>query len=654
MQGYGNILRIDLSSGNVSEQTIEPELAERFLGGVGINDWLLWEHFTAVDPRIDPLGPENVIIMGLGPLGGTATGLGSKMKFTFKGPLCNMFGDSVSGGSFGPMLRYAGYDHLVITGRAERPVYIWIDDGRVEIRDASSLWGKGVHEATETIRSELGDADVAVACIGQGGENLVRYASVTVTEERSAGRTGAGCVMGSKNLKAVAARGSKGVGVHDPAAFMEAVDDFYLRLRSDPSESDFRKNGTLRAVNFYDRIYGNAFRNGQYSKVPDQKVKLLKAEWFIDNLKTQDMACSVGCTVGCCHLCEIKGDESPAAARFAGERGDGPEYLTVASFGMGCDLPDMAAVTHLHHVCNDYGVDLVEMGGIISFLMELWERGIIDENDSQRWLGRPLSLEWGSLEAVEAVIRSIALQENDLGRLFQNGLLPAAQSITEDKDFPVEQYAVYGKGGITLPEEIRSYPIWAINFAVASRGCDHLKGYNVIDKAFRTDISEAWLGKPGAGVGYVPDLKGAASAHAENYTAAVNTLGVCVFRTARDPMNISLDVLAGAYRALTGLEISGGEMYTIGERVYNLEKAFNSRVGLRREDDRLCRRWMEEPVTGGPGKGMKAGDYFHELLDEYYLHKGWDVKTSLQTRRKLMELGLEDVVAVLEKEDAVV
>lgn len=654
MHGYGDILRIDLSSGCVSSQPIGTELAKRFLGGVGINDWLLWEHFTGADPKGDPLGPENVLIMGIGPLGGTATGLGSKMKFTFKGPLCNMFGDSVSGGSFGPALRYAGYDYLVITGRSEKPVYIWIDDGRVEVRDAASLWGKGVRHATEMLRAQLGDPDVAIACIGQGGENLVRYASVTVTEERSAGRTGAGCVMGSKNLKAVAVRGSKGVSVHDRAAFMKVVDDIYRRLRGDPSEPDFRKNGTLRAVNFYDKIWGNAFRNSQYSKVPDQKVKLLRAEWFIENLKTQDVACSTGCTVGCCHLCEIKGDESPAAARFAGEKGDGPEYLTVASFGMGCDLPDMAAVTHLHHVCNDYGIDLVEMGGIIPFLMELWERGLVDENDTSRWLGRPLALEWGNLDAVEAVIRSIALQENDLGKLFQRGLVPAAQAITEEKDYPVLQYAVYGKGGSTLPEEIRSYPIWAINFAVASRGCCHLKGYNVIDKAFRTDISKAWFGKPDAGVGYVPDLKGAASAHAENYTAAVNTLGVCVFRTARDPLNISLDVLAGAYRALTGLEMSGDEMYTIGERSYNLEKAFNSRLGLRREDDRLCQRWMKEPVTGGPGAGMKAEDYFEPLLDEYYRYKGWDVKTSLQTRERLVKLGLEDVAALLEKEGALV
>jgi aldehyde:ferredoxin oxidoreductase len=510
-----------------------------------------------------------------------------------------------------------------------------------------------VKEATQGIRSELGDGDVSVACIGQAGENLVSYASVTVTEERSAGRTGAGCVFGSKNLKAIAARGSRGIPVYDPKGFLAAVDEIYRRLKSDPTHCGFRKNGTLGVVGFYDRIGGNAYRNNQFSRVPSEKIKTMLARWFADNMKTHDFSCSTGCTMGCCQICEVKGDESPLAARYKGMAGEGPEYFTVATFGMGCDIPDYAAITHFHHACNDYGMDLGEIGGAVPFLMELWERGIIDEEDTKRWCGEPLRFEWGNVEAVEKTIEAVALQNNQLGRMLGGGLLKAAQAIMEEKDVPVQQYVIHGKGGSTFHEEIRSFPVWAINFAVASRGCDHLKGLNMLDKAFREDISKAWFGSTKAGEGYTPDLKGKGAARSENYTTAINNTGVCVFRTALNPLNIDLDLFARTYTALTGIELTGDELYASGERTYNLEKAFNSRLGLRRKDDTLCQRWMKEPIKEGPGKGMKAEDWFDRLLDEYYDYHGWDKKTSLPTRAKLEALELYDVLEVLEKEGAV-
>lgn len=654
MYGYGEILRIDLSSGGVSTEPIPSHVIRKYFGGGGINDWLLWEHFTKVDPGIDPKGPENVLILGLGPLGGTAAGLGSKMKFTFKGPAWNMFGDSVSGGTLGGAMRYAGYDHIVVTGRAAKPVYIWIDDDRVEIRDASAHWGKGVKEATRGIRSELGDTDVSVACVGQAAENLVSYASVTVTEERSAGRTGAGCVFGSKNLKAIAVRGSKGIPVYNPKGFLEASQEIYNRLKADPTHWGFRKMGTLGVVGFYDRIGGNAYRNNQFSRVPPEKLKTMLGRWFVDNMKSYDFSCSTGCTIGCCQICEVKGHESPLASRYRGLTGEGPEYFTVATFGMGCDIPDYAAITHLHHTCNDYGLDLGEIGGAVPFLMELWERGIINEEDSRRWCGEPLRFEWGNIEAVEKTIESVALQNNRLGEILKDGLVKAAQAIMEEKDVPVQQYVIHGKGGSTFHEEIRSFPSWAINFAVSSRGCDHLKGLNMLDKGFRKDISQAWFGSPKAGEGYTPDLKGKAAARSENYTTAINNTGVCVFRTALNPMNVDLGLLARAYTALTGIELSGEQLYASGERAYNLEKAFNSRLGLRRKDDILCERWMKEPIKEGPGKGMKAEDWFDGLLDEYYEYHGWDKGTSLQRRAKLEALDMGEVLEVLEKEGAVI
>ncbi|MFQ5825830.1 MAG: aldehyde ferredoxin oxidoreductase N-terminal domain-containing protein, partial [Dehalococcoidia bacterium] len=224
MSGRGDILKVDLTTQRVSREPLSPELRRRFLGGHGVNTWLFWEHFLEVDPRIDPLSPDNVLIAGVGPLGATGYGGGTKMKWTFKSPAYDMFGDSVCGGNFGAQLRWAGYDHLVITGRADRPVYIWIDDDVVEIRDAAHLWGKDVDEADDLIKEELGDEGLETALVGRAGENLTAFASIIASRHRAAGRTGGGCVMGSKNLKGVAVRGTKGLDIHDPQGFFQALD----------------------------------------------------------------------------------------------------------------------------------------------------------------------------------------------------------------------------------------------------------------------------------------------------------------------------------------------------------------------------------------------------------------------------------------------
>lgn len=645
--GYGSILRVDLNDKKISVEDIPMNWKRMFIGGGGINDWLLWKHFLTVDPAIDPRSQDNVLIGGLGPLGATGLGLGSKMKWTFKGPAYGIFADSVSGGTLGSNMRWAGYDYLVITGRAKEPMYLWIDDDEIEIRSAKHLWGKGVPETVATLRREVNDEEVSVACIGPAGENLVSYASLIVTPSRAAGRCGGGCVAGSKNLKAIAVRGTKGLPVYNPKEFLEITREVFERLETDPVNERRRKVGTLGAAEFYDRIGGNAYRNNQYSKVPDEKMKKLHPDWFTEHLKTADLACAPGCTFACCNKYGIHGNESELAKTYAGEKGDGPEYLSVATFGMGCDIADMPAVAHFQSRCNFYGFDIAEIGGTIPFLMELWEKGIIDEKDTERWCGEPLHLNWGNAEAVEKIMSYVGYQKNLLGEILKDGMAKAAQKIMEEKDRPVEKYLLTGKAGSTLHEEIRPFPIWAINFAVASRGCDHLKGINQIDKAFRKDVSTAWFGRPEAGEGYTPDLKGMAAARSENYVSALNALGVCVFRTALNPTIIPFEVLCRAYTALTGIALSADELYMAGERIYNVEKAFNSRLGLKRKDDRLSERWMNEPATWGPGKGMKVSDYFETLLDEYYDYHGWDKKSSLQTRQKLSALELDEIATVL-------
>lgn len=654
MDGYGDIVRVDLSKETIVREPMPLQQVRRFVGGMGINDYLLWNHFLEVDPHVDPLSDDNVLIAGLGPLGATGFGMGSKMKWTFKSPVTGFFGDSTCGGNFSSQMRWAGIDHLVITGRSKRLVYLFIEDSRIEIRDAEHLRGLGTHETVKKLRGGEVPADAGIACIGPAGENGVRYASIVSTEERVAGRTGSGCVAGSKNLKAIVAVGTKGISVHDPEAAMEAANRIFDAIDADPLVYVFKKSGTLNMVEFYNAIGGNAYRNNQFSDVPEEKIRLMAPDWYGANMKLRDLACSPGCTFGCDSSCKIKGSETELAKRLAGPVGGSPEYLTIASFGMGCDIPDLTAITHFHRLCNDYGMDLGEIGGIIPFLMELWQRGIITPEHTREWFGEPVSLEWGNFDAVEKIVRSVALQENEIGRICSHNIQKAAEALEKITDKPTAPYVVCGKGGSAFHEEIRSFPIWAVNFAVASRGCDHLKGLNIIDKGFRQDISMAWLGKPDAGVGYTPDLKGAAAALAENHAASINCLGICIFRPASDPLFMPPKLFTDAYTALTGLPLTPEQLLLAGERACNIEKAFNSRLGLRRKDDTLCARWMDEPVTFEYGQGMKARDYLDNLLDEYYERHGWDKYSALPTRKKLEALDMADIADVLESEGALI
>lgn len=655
MFGFGDLLRVDLSTETIRREAIPLEMRRRYLGGGGINGRLLWEHFLDVDPKVDPRGPDNVLIVGLGPLGGTPFGFGSKTKFTFKSPAYGLFGDSVSGAGFGPAMRWAGFDHLVVTGKAKHPVYLWIDDGRVELRDARHLWGKNALEAEHVIKRELHDEEVHTALIGRAGENLVGYASITVGGHRAAGRTGGGCVMGSKNLKALVARGRKGLPVANAAAFLAAMDEVQRRIDKLPVVIDnWRRLGTLRSVDFYDLIHCNAYKNGQLSAMPKEANAKLNAAAYVKDLIDHAVSCSPGCSTACSAWQRIRGFESAAAKHFVGEQGPKPEYLTIASLGVGTDVRDLPAVIHLNRLCFDYGLDLVEMGNGISFLMECWEKGIVSAADLESWLGEPANLDWGNWEVAAKVIEAVGNQSNELGRMLKDNVVGAARRLEERTGQAALKYVNYGKGGATFSEDPRPFPGWACNMAVASRGADHLKGMAPVEKGGRKDISTAWFGHPEAGELHGVALKGALSARAENVNCATNATGVCSFIPTRDSLVFGHDLLAAGVSALSGISFSEDDLYNIGERICNIEKAFNSRLGLRRSDDTLCDRWMNVPAPDGPGKGMKVADCLEQVLDEYYEHKGWDKATGLQRRAKLVELGLDDVADVLAAENALV
>lgn len=280
-----------------------------------------------------------------------------------------------------------------------------------------------------------------------------------------------------------------------------------------------------------------------------------------------------------------------------------------------CDIPDWPVVTHLWNLCNEYDLDVLEVGACCAFLMELWQRGILNQKDMVEFAGEPLSLEWGNCESVAKVIQSIASQSNQLGRMFRKGVYRGTAEMERLKETPLLQYALYGKGGAAFIEDVRNTPSWATNMEVASRGANHLKGFGTLDNVNRPDISQLYFGRPEGAEPMTTTLKGASSALAENRWAMLNSLGVCLFVVTADPVSFPPSLHSRALEAATGLALSPEELLKARERTVNLEKTFNSRLGLRREDDLICQRWLKEGMKDGVGQGWKAEDYLEQTKD---------------------------------------
>ncbi|MDO8490787.1 MAG: aldehyde ferredoxin oxidoreductase C-terminal domain-containing protein, partial [Dehalococcoidia bacterium] len=505
------------------------------------------------------------------------------------------------------------------------------------------------------------DEEAEVACIGQAGENLVRFASIMVGGHRAGGRGGGGCVFGSKNLKAIAARGTQGLPVRDPGGLFDAIREFRKYKERDPGSAFHKRYGTLANIRDLHLVGFLAYRNHQGHLVPADQIDRTDHNWYANNIGVRAEACSAGCAYACGGWYHLKGNESAGARRHAGEWGPKPEFGSVNPFANACDMPDLPEVCHVNKMCNDYGMDVMETAMGIAFLMELWDRGIITGQDTFRWTGETISLEWGNQEAVERIIEAVALHKNELGDLLSGGVYKAAMKIEDIKNVPALKYALYGKGGATHEAQGR-LPSSGLYMAVATVGAHHTKGMGIsaaVSEKYlgttdggRPDGS-MWQGEPTKEQSAVCSSKGAGHALSEYFAAIVNSLGVCLFLGAhRTLREVPPEVLSKALLAVTGAQMTPGEMVTAGERVVNLQKAFNSRLGLRREDDTACHRWMNEPLQEGLAKGARLGELLELLKDGYYQYHGWGRKTSLQTRQKLEELDMADVATVLAKEGA--
>ncbi len=613
------IAYVDLSKSKSVTKDIPQTIRRLYIGGRGIDTYLLYNH---IRPSIDPLEPENVLIVGAGLLTGIPALGSGRCDVAAKSPLTGAIGDSNIGGFFAPELRLAGFDHLVVKGRAENPVYLWIHDGEIEIKDASQLCGRDTFE-TQTVIGEIHrDDEIQCLVIGIAGENLVRFANVRTGMKNSAGRTGMGCVMGSKNLKAIAVRGAMDLEFAYPDELLEyckEMNDMIMETRWAKAQSRW---GTMI-------IYSNTnttglirCRNFQYNLM--EKGDILECE-NIDKYSV-GMAGCYGCTIDCRHRYILT--QGPYAPLY----GEGPEYTSQGAFGTLPDCPSLETVLVANHLVNMYGLDTLETGNIISWAMELYEKGIINKKTTDG-----LKLEWGNSEALIEMIHKIAKREG-FGNTLAEGIKPAIEKIGKESEY----YAIQIKGMGSLHSDERPTPSFALGIATSTRGADHLRSRPAIDLyGLPEELLEEIYQGPVSNDYTSYERKSRMVWWQEILYSVVDSLGLCKFQTVFCAVHApKFEEWTNLIYYATGMKFSKEELMTIGERSYTIERMFNVREGFSRKDDTLPERYFKEstPVGLPIAKGKKIDkEKFEGMLDEYYALHGWDKNgdPAPETLRKL-------------------
>ncbi|MHB9099692.1 MAG: aldehyde ferredoxin oxidoreductase family protein [Syntrophales bacterium] len=600
MYGWiGTILRVNLTTGAITKEALDPELARKYIGARGLGSRILSDE---IDPKIDPLSADNKLIFATGPLSGTNAPASGHFDVVTKGPLTGTIAASSSGGIFGPMLKYAGYDLIIFEGKAKKPVYLWINDDKVELRDATALWGKIVPEATEAIRAAT-DEEASVAVIGPAGERLVLFANIMNECGRAAGRTGVGAVMGSKNLKAVAVRGTGAVRVADVKGFREAVVKTHNMIKNHPvGGGGLKAYGTDVLINILNEIGGlptRNFREGYFATA--DKVG---GESLTKNILTRPRGC-FSCIMSCGRATRVTNP------KYAGV-GEGPEYETAWSFGPDCGIDDLDAITKAHYLCNDYGMDAIAMGTTIACAMDLFESGIINAKDT----GGD-ALRFGDAEMMVEMTRRTGAGEG-FGKKLALGSFRLAES------YGHADYSMSAKKQEMPAYDPRAVQGIGLNYATSNRGGCHVRGYMTAVEV---------LGNPVKLDNLATEGKAQWTITFQDLTAALDSTGACLFTT----FGIGADELATLLTAATGVPYSTEEFMKAGARIWNIERLFNMKAGLTAKDDTLPPRMLKDPMPAGPCKGEVSK--LDKMLPEYYSLRGWS-KDGVPTKEKLAELGI--------------
>lgn len=630
----GQILRVNLSTGKVTKDRLTEADARKYLGGRGLAIKIL---FDELKPGIDPLGPENKLVYAAGPFAGTGFPLNSRWIVAAKSPQTGIWGETTCGGTFAVQLRKAGYAALVVEGGATSPVYISIMDDNVQIKNASHLWGKMTLDTEIAIAQDLGiktrkEDDPAVVCIGPAGEKLVKIANVMHTAHRAAGRAGLGAVMGSKKLKAIAVRGTKKIPVADPEKLKEFTKAVVTECKTNKTLvwfSDYGQAGWVDVMNENGILPTKNFQKGTF-----EFYDKISGKTMADTILKKKNSCSQ-CPVACKREVEVtQGPYAPIDADYGG-----PEYESVASLGSLLLISDLKAVSKENQICNAYGIDTISVGVIIAWLMECYERGIISKKDIDG-----IEATWGNAEAALKLIEKMSTREG-IGDLLAEGIKTAAKKIGRGS----ERYAMEVKGLEVPMHEPRGKKGVGLSYATSVRGACHMQSFHDTDveaenMAPEIGISKA-LNRHDTSRDKVDMVK-----RSQDWVAVTNSLLLCT-APAWVGFNYTKPTFqAEALNAITGLNFTVDELMIVGERMNNLCRCFNAREGITRKDDYLPPRFTEEPLPDGPSKGQRLSkEELQNMLDNYYDLRGWNKKTGLPTREKLIELGLEHAAKDLEK-----
>ncbi|MFC1949487.1 aldehyde ferredoxin oxidoreductase family protein [Chloroflexota bacterium] len=606
MAGYANrVLRVDLTKGTFSEEPLSKELIHDYIGGRGFGIKMLYDDMK---PGVDPLGEDNELVFVTGPLAGTNAQSFGRYKVFFKSPLTGGYFKTCSGGHMANEMKYAGFDVVIVKGKAEKPVYLWLRDGKYELRDATYLWGLDCDDTHALIRDELHDQNIRLACIGPSGERGVKYAGI-FSDRRACGRGGGGTVMGAKNLKALAFRGHNKVELADPKAFAEAVKEQIDGYRANPEFGPFSNRGTwiVELLNVLGIYPTRNFREGELSN-----WQKLESEEYL-KLLVRKTGCA-NCMVRCVSITKI------GAGRYAGTWAEGPEYETIWSFTGPMGYADIGMTLAADKLCDDLGLDTISTGNTIGFAYELYEKGIITKKDTDG-----LELKYGNNKHVLKLIRQIAYREG-FGDLLAEGTREAARRIGKG----AEQYAIQVKG-LELPAyDPRGAKAHGLNLMTANIGADHNSGY-APQEIFGAPV-------PREVDRFATEGKGEITKWNQDLTAALETGILCSFMPSMGM--VSEDLYGRLVSSATGIKDFADPAYLwkVGEKITNLERMFNVREGFSSKDDALPKRLTDEKMPSGPSKGQVfEADV---MLKEYYQARGWDVQTGIPTEAKLKELGL--------------
>ncbi|MFC2002466.1 aldehyde ferredoxin oxidoreductase family protein [Chloroflexota bacterium] len=623
----GKILRVDLASGKINTEPTET-YAKDFLGGRGINSWILFKE-TTQDTK--PFHPENRLIFGTGPLVGTLVPAACRCTITTLNPLSGGHGDSNFGGHFSAELKFAGYDHVIFQGKAENLVYLWIDDDKIEIRDAGNLRGKSTFETDRLIKQEIGDLDIQTACIGPAGENLVPFASVHATSAtRASARCGMGAVMGSKNLKAVAVRGTGSVRVAEPERLFHIIDEIYSTVAESPFLKTRGEKGVLAGLDGYSQMGLIPIRN--FQDYHFEEANKIGVDGFLPYLKGH--ASCFACPTHCDKYYRID-DGMPWGGTWTYDI-----ELSPSLFFAELLIADVNAVIKGFNLLNSYGMDEYDTFYAIAWAIECYERGILTKNDTDG-----LELRWGDSLLVLELIRRIAYKEGNLGRLLAKGVAKASREMGKGSD----KYAMQMKG---MAADDAKYPIgWGLGVCVSTSGPSHLKGALVSElRTLTPEEAKKFYGSEYACNPRAYEDKPKLVFECERLRAITDCCEICSFMSLHAyPGLPGLNEIAKFLSVVTGETWTLEDLTIVAERIINVEKAINSRAGLTRKDDYPPER-MFEAIPSGPAKGQYLDfSKFERMLDEYYELHGWEKESGLPTGEKLESLGLGEVAEKLEK-----